>query len=75
MPQKRAAFTKSITKPSNVRRWATIKEAAQYISVEPITIRKLISEGKITGYNGAGWRILRVDLNELDKLIAGGDAA
>jgi excisionase family DNA binding protein len=65
---------KSIAKPSNVRRWATVQQAAEYISVEPITIRKLISEGKLPGYNGASWRILRVDLNELDKLM-GGDAA
>ncbi|WP_369829093.1 helix-turn-helix domain-containing protein [Mycobacterium sp. 852002-50816_SCH5313054-b] len=55
-----------------MRRWATIKQAAEYIDVNAVTIRKLIAEGKLPGYTGASWRILRVDLNELDALMEQG---
>jgi excisionase family DNA binding protein len=49
----------------------TIEEAAAYISVHPLTVRRLIADGKLKGYAGAGWRILRVDLDELDTLMVG----
>jgi excisionase family DNA binding protein len=53
------------------RRWATAEQAAEYIHVHPLTIRRLIADGKLKGNKGAGWRILRVDLDELDALVSG----
>jgi excisionase family DNA binding protein len=52
------------------RRYAKINDAAEYFAVTPWTIRKLITDGHIHGYR-IGTRVLRVDLNELDALVAG----
>jgi len=69
MPTKeRAAAARA--KYSDRKRYVKIDEAAAYIDVNPITIRKLITNGKIRGYR-SGTRILRVDLNEIDALLAG----
>jgi excisionase family DNA binding protein len=53
-------------------RFATIGYGAKYIDAHPATVRKWIAEGKLKGYNGGGWRMLRIDLNELDRLMEGG---
>lgn len=53
-------------------RFATIEDGAKYVDAHPATVRKWIAEGKLKGYNGAGWRLLRIDLNELDLLMEGG---
>ncbi len=52
------------------RRYASIPDAAEYLSVHPITIRKLIADHRITGYR-SGARLIRVDLNEIDAVMAG----
>jgi excisionase family DNA binding protein len=52
------------------RRYAKIVDAAIYLDVHPITIRAMIEAGKIHAYR-SGQRLLRVDLNELDALMAG----
>jgi excisionase family DNA binding protein len=56
------------------RRYARINDAADYIDVNPITIRQMISDGKIRAYR-SGQRIVRVDLNELDAVMAGENEA
>jgi excisionase family DNA binding protein len=48
------------------RRYAKIREAADYLGVQPITIRAMIADGRLTGYRGLGSRVLRIDLNEID---------
>ena len=53
------------------RRWASIDQASEYLGVNPRTIRRLIADGKLRSYAGASWRILRVDLDELDALMVG----
>jgi excisionase family DNA binding protein len=50
------------------RRYASIKEAAACARCSPLTIRRRISDGTLTGYR-FGPRILRVDLNELDAAL------
>jgi excisionase family DNA binding protein len=50
------------------RRYASLKEAADYIGVTPRTCREWISEGRITGYR-INARLVRVDLNELDAAM------
>lgn len=52
-------------------RYATVAEAADYGSMNPHTIRRMIDGGTLTRY-GYGTRILRVDLNELDAILRGG---
>lgn len=52
------------------RRYAKITDAADYLAVNPITIRAMINDGRINGYR-SGTRLIRVDLNEIDALMAG----
>jgi excisionase family DNA binding protein len=53
------------------RRYAKVNDAAEYIDVNPFTIRKMIADGKIHAYRGDGLRLIRVDLNEIDAVMAG----
>lgn len=52
------------------RRYAKIIDTATYLAVNPITIRAMIADGRIRGYR-SGARLIRVDLNEIDALMAG----
>lgn len=58
------------------RRYAKLKDAAEYLDVTERTIRQMIADGRLTGYR-AGARLVRVDLDELDAAMQpfGGDAA
>ncbi len=60
--------------PHSKRHYASIVDAADYLGCEHKLVRKMISAGKITGYRIPGSRLIRVDLNELDEIMAG-DAA
>ncbi|HYB36438.1 MAG TPA: helix-turn-helix domain-containing protein [Mycobacterium sp.] len=51
-------------------RWAKIPEAAEYLRCAPVTIREMISDGRLRAYR-SGSRLIRVDLAELDALMAG----
>ena len=50
------------------RRLATVAQAAEYAACSPKTVRRYISAGTLTGYR-MGKRLIRVDLNELDRLL------
>jgi excisionase family DNA binding protein len=50
------------------RRLESIQNAADYLGVNPKTIRRHIAAGRLTGYR-AGPRLIRVDLNELDAML------
>jgi excisionase family DNA binding protein len=52
------------------RRYAKVDDAADYAQVNPFTIRKMVSDGRIHGYR-IGKHLLRVDLNEIDAVMAG----
>jgi excisionase family DNA binding protein len=52
------------------RRYAKIHDAAEYLAVSHITIRQMIRDGRIHAYR-SGTRLVRVDLNEIDALMAG----
>ncbi|GAB2683593.1 excisionase family DNA binding protein [Barrientosiimonas humi] len=60
------------------RRFASVATAAQIYDLSPKTIRRRIADGTLTGYR-LGPRVLRVDLDELDRALrpipTGGDAA
>ncbi len=58
------------------RRYSTLSEAADYLGVQPRTIRQMIADGRLTGYR-AGTRLVRVDLDEVDAAMKpfGGGAA
>lgn len=53
---------------SRPRRWASTPVAAEYIGVNPATIRAMIADGRITGYRSSS-RLIRVDLNEIDACM------
>ncbi|WP_110883882.1 helix-turn-helix domain-containing protein [Mycolicibacterium wolinskyi] len=57
------------------RKYVTINEAADYLSVHPNSIRNWIESGKLTGYRlpsvgPRGAVLWRLDLHELDQIIA-----
>jgi excisionase family DNA binding protein len=56
------------------RRYAKIAEAADYMHVNPYTVRAMLADGRLTPYK-LGPRIWRVDLNEVDAVMADGGAA
>lgn len=50
------------------RRYITITEAAEYLQISDRTVRRLITDGELTGYRvGRSSRLIRVDLNEIDE--------
>lgn len=51
-----------------VRRLGSISTAANYAGVSTRTIRRRIADGSLTGYR-LGKRLIRVDLNELDRIL------
>ncbi|MBC2639665.1 MULTISPECIES: helix-turn-helix domain-containing protein [unclassified Rhodococcus (in: high G+C Gram-positive bacteria)] len=48
---------------------STIEDAARYLNVSTRTIRRMITDGKITGYR-IGSRAIRVDLDALFDAVA-----
>ena len=50
------------------RRYVTLAEAAEYLSVTTRTVRQMIADGRLIGYR-SGTRIVRVDLNEIDAAM------
>jgi excisionase family DNA binding protein len=57
-------------KVTAARRYAKISDAATYLDVHPMTIRQMLADGKIRAYR-SGQRLIRIDLNELDAMLAG----
>lgn len=55
------------------RRWATVAEAARYSKFATRTIRQRIKDGDLPAYKPRGSRELRVDLADVDELIASGE--
>lgn len=54
--------------PPAAARYLSIPEAAEYLGVAPLTIRRNISRGNLTGYR-LGTKIIRVDREELASLL------
>jgi excisionase family DNA binding protein len=54
------------------RRYASVADAAEYLGVTDRTIRQMIADGRLTGFRGLGSRVLRVDLNQVDRVMSGG---
>jgi|tagenome__1003787_1003787.scaffolds.fasta_scaffold19767598_1 excisionase family DNA binding protein len=50
------------------RRLVSISEAAKYVGVNPMTIRRMISAGSIPGFR-FGPRLLKVDLSDVDAQL------
>jgi excisionase family DNA binding protein len=56
------------TSSDSNRRWVSLSEAAIYSGVSSRTIRRMIANGKLTGYQ-SGSRLIRIDLNDLDTVF------
>ena len=52
-------------------RYVSVKQAAAYLQVNEWSIRQMIIRGDLTAFR-YGPRLLRVDLTELDALLAAG---
>lgn len=53
---------------AQTKRYLAISEAATIFDVHHSTVRRWISQGRITGYR-LGPRMLRVDLNEIESML------
>jgi excisionase family DNA binding protein len=71
MPENTSVGRLTVTRPVG-RRYAKIREAADYVGVHQVTVRKWADEGKIRLYR-SGARLVRVDLDEIDALLAEGE--
>lgn len=64
---------------ARTRRYVSLDEAAEYLSVSPLTVRRRIAAGDLTGYRLGRSRTIRIDLDELEGMLrpipAGGGAA
>lgn len=49
------------------RSWVSMSVAAEHLGVSQKTLRRMISQGRITAYR-FGPRLVRVDANELDAI-------
>lgn len=45
--------------------YVSVKSAANYLGVAERTVRRMIEDGRLTGYRLEGARFVRVDLNEV----------
>jgi hypothetical protein len=50
-------------------RWATIAETADHLGVVPKTVRNHIGKGLYPGYRIPGTRGIRLNLNEVDRVM------
>ncbi|KKF01932.1 excisionase family DNA-binding protein [Mycolicibacterium obuense] len=57
-----------VSRELHPRRYVTQAQAAEYLGVTARTIRQMIADGRLTGYR-SGKRLVRVDLNEIDKAM------
>ena len=62
----RAQLTATTTKPEP--RWVTIRAAADYLSCDTKTVRRLVSNGSIEAVR-LGSRAIRLDLNQIDAFM------
>ena len=51
--------------------WLTIAEAGVYAKMSTRTIRQRVRDGDLTAYMPRGSRLLRIDRDDLDAMIAG----
>ena len=57
---------------NGARRYASVADAATYIGVTDRTVRAMIADGRLRAYRGLGARVLRVDLDEVDRAMESG---
>jgi excisionase family DNA binding protein len=53
--------------PTPGRRYVSMAKATEYADCSDKTLRRLIAQGRITGYKLG--RVIRIDLNELDEAL------
>jgi excisionase family DNA binding protein len=56
-----------VSRPHAPKRLKSIAAAAEYADLSQRTIRRYVAAGTITGYR-VGPRLIKIDLNELDRL-------
>lgn len=62
-------------RPAGKYRLVSITDAAAYLDVNHKTIRALIARGTLHGYRLPGSKLIRIDLNQVDELLATGKVA
>ena len=62
------------------RRFITLDDAAEYLAVSPLTVRRRIASGELKAYRLGRSRTIRLDLADVENMLrpiptAGGGAA
>jgi excisionase family DNA binding protein len=74
MPKNKSHVRLSAVNGNTRRRYVTIDEAAEYLSLHPATIRQMLADRRLTPYK-LGPRVVRVDLNQIDDAMEQGGVA
>jgi excisionase family DNA binding protein len=70
-------MTKAIVTPSLDDRLLSVAEAAEYLGVNPMTVRNMLTDGRLTACT-LGPRVLRIRLSAIESALqpyGGGDHA
>ncbi|GEM_PF-3112981 len=67
MPKPFTNHAAAAATPERPRRYASKRQAAQYIGASIDTLERMIERGELKVYR-LGQRVVRIDLNELDAL-------
>lgn len=55
--------------PPSPRKWVSQQQAAEHLGISDRNIRKMIADGRLTGYRIGNSRMFRLDLNEVDAAM------
>lgn len=65
--------------PPPARRYISLDDAAEYLAVSPLTVRRRIAAGELPAYRLGRSRTIRLDLADVEKMMrpipVGGAAA
>jgi len=48
--------------------WLSIEQSADYLGVSPMTVRRMIADGRLPGYR-LGQRLIRIKSDDLDTVL------
>jgi excisionase family DNA binding protein len=51
-------------------RWLSYREAARYSGLSEMALRRLVEAGRLHAYRPTGGRLVRLDRQELDQVMA-----
>jgi excisionase family DNA binding protein len=72
MPKNKSQVRLSTVDGRRRRRYVSVDDAAAYLDVTDRAIRLMVADGRLTAFRGLGSRVLRLDLDEIDRVMESG---